>query len=236
MIWSDGAHAVLSGRSSRGGPNRPPPPFQQTDSPLKRFLPKQTVFSVLANSPWWISLLIAAVLYLIGRQFLPDLAALFSTFPFLASAAWSAWKRRGAPSEERVAETLQQLNEISWERFSLLVTEAFRREGCTVEALNGKGGDFLTRKAGRTSLVSCKRWKVAQTGVAPLRDLDDARKARAAADDSSVSCIYIAAGEVTAKALEFAAEKSIQVLSGAELTRFIREAGMPIVEPAKQKF
>ena len=201
---------------------------------MKRFLPKQTLFSVLANSPWWVSLLIAAVLFLIGRQFLPDLAALFSTIPFLASAAWSAWKRRGVPSEKRVAETLQQLNEITWERFALLVTEAFKREGCTVEALNGRGGDFLTSKAGRTSLVSCKRWKVAQTGVAPLRELDEARKAREAASDSNVSCIYIAAGEVTGKAMEFAKEKSIQVLSGAELTRFIRQAGMPIVEPRKK--
>lgn len=189
---------------------------------------------MLANSPWWISLLIAATLYLIGRQFLPDLAALFSTFPFLASAAWSAWKRRGTPSEERVAETLQQLNEISWERFALLVTEAFKREGCTVEALHGRGGDFLTSKAGRTSLVSCKRWKVAQTGVAPLRDLDDARKALERETDGSVSCIYIAAGEVTGKALEFAAGKSIQVLAGANLTRFIRQTGMPI-RPPKQK-
>ncbi len=201
---------------------------------MKRFLPKNTLFSTLANSPWWVSLLIAAVLFLIGRQFLPDLAALFSTFPFLGSAAWSAWKRRGVPSEKSIAETLQQLNEISWERFALLVTEAFKREGCTVEVLNGRGGDFLTMKAGRTSLISCKRWKVAQTGVAPLRDLDDARKAREAASDASVSCIYIAAGEVTGKALEFAAEKSILVLSGAELTRFIRQAGMPIVEPDRK--
>lgn len=201
---------------------------------MKRFLPKNNLFGTLANSPWWLSLLIAAVLFLIGRQFLPDIAAAFSTFPFLGSAVWSAWKQRGVPSEKRVTATMQQLNEIAWERFALLVTEAFKREGCTVEVLNGKGGDFLTSKAGRTSLVSCKRWKVAQTGVAPLRDLDDARRAREAASDASVSCIYIAAGEVTGKALQFAAEKSIQVLSGAELTRFIRQAGMPVVEPAKK--
>ena len=201
---------------------------------MKLSLPKQTLFGTLTSSPWWISLAIAAVLFLIGRQFLPDVAALFSTFPFLATMTWSIWKRRGVPSEKRVIETLRQLNAISWERFSELVTASFEHEGCTVEAINGKGGDFLTTKAGRTSLVSCKRWKVAQTGVAPLRDLDDARRACEAASDSSVSCIYIAAGEVTDKAAEFAAGKSIQVLSGAELTRFIRQAGMPILPPGQK--
>jgi restriction system protein len=75
-------------------------------------------------------------------------------------------------------------------------------------------------RGGRTSLVACKRWKVARTGVEPLRELDEARRARDAHE-----CIYVATGEVTDGALKFAREKSIRVVHGAELAKLLPRVG-----------
>lgn len=166
---------------------------------------------------------IAAGLFFVCRLFLPDLMAASTTLPFLAIGAYAAWRQWRAPSGKHVEATLAALRDIPWEQFSALVVQAFRNEGCTVEVLDGRKGDFLTRKNGRASLVGCKRWKVAQTGIGPLRELFEAREHSGAG-----SCIYISAGEFTDNAHAYAVEKSIQLLSGAELARFVRRAGMPV--------
>jgi restriction system protein len=69
-------------------------------------------------------------------------------------------------------------------------------------------------------LVSCKRWKVARTGIEPLRDLYAAKDAREAHE-----CIYIAAGEITDNARKFAAEKKMRLLYGAELAQLLPGVG-----------
>ena len=181
------------------------------------------MFRTLSNAPWWLSVAIAAGLFFVARLFLPDLMAASTTLPFLAIGAYAAWRQWRVPSEKNVAATLEALRDMPWEPFSALVTQAFRNEGCTVEALDGRKGDFLTRKGGRISLVACKRWKVAQTGIVPLRELFEARDGSGAG-----SCIYISAGEFTDNAHAYAIENSIQLLNGANLATFVKRAGMPI--------
>jgi len=65
-------------------------------------------------------------------------------------------------------------------------------------------------------IVSCKRWKVAHTGIGPLRELYAAKRARDAHE-----CIYIAAGDFTANARAYASEKSIRLLSDAALGELV---------------
>jgi len=54
------------------------------------------------------------------------------------------------------------------------------------------------------------------TGVDPLRDLYDAKRAREAHE-----CIYIAADEITDGARAFALEKNIRLIHGAELAKLL---------------
>jgi len=89
-----------------------------------------------------------------------------------------------------------------------------RRDGYTVTA--GGGADFSATKNGRTALVSCKRWKVAQTGIGPLRELHEAGKTADAQD-----CIYVSAGDFTANARDYAQKHSVQLLNDAELARVV---------------
>jgi restriction system protein len=176
---------------------------------------KETLFSILLRAPWWMSLLAAAPLFGAVQLFLPPIAALFATFPFLGIAAFAAWRQLRTPSAGNVAEILAKLQAMSWENFSAVMTEALKRDGYAVAEAGG-AADFTAIKNGRIALVSCKRWKVAQTGGGPLRELADAKKAHDAQD-----CIYVSAGDFTANAREFATRHSVRLLCGAELAQMV---------------
>ena len=109
---------------------------------------------------------------------------------------------------------------MSWGDFSSAIEDAFRKDGYSVNRLHSSAADFEMTKAGRTSLVACKRWKVARTGVDPLRDLHAAKDAHEAQE-----CIYVAIGEITDGARKFALEKKIRLMHGAELAKLLPRAG-----------
>jgi restriction system protein len=179
-------------------------------------MPKETLFSVLSRSPWWLSVAIAAVLFAGTRLLLPDIAAFFAALPFLALAGYAGWRQLRTPSVTNVEETLGKLRAMSWENFSAVIGEAFRRDGYTVTEIPDSGADLELRKNGRVSIACCKRWKVAQTGIGPLRGLHEAKQTREADE-----CIYVAAGEFTANARAFATEKAIRILNGAPLVKLV---------------
>ena len=84
---------------------------------------------------------------------------------------------------------------MSWNDFAAAVESALRAEGFEVTRIDRGETDFEARKASRTTLVGCKRFKVARTGIKPLQDLHAAMSAREADD-----AIYVAAGEFTDQA------------------------------------
>ena len=177
---------------------------------------RTTLFSLLLRAPWWMSILAALPLFGAVQLFLPPIAALFATFPFLGIAAYAAWKQLGTPGEANVAEILGKLRDMPWENFSAVMSEALTRDGYSVTATSGSGADYAARKNGRLALVSAKRWKVAQTGIGPLRELLDAKKSADAQD-----CIYVSAGSFTDNARDFAAKNSIRLLNDAELAQMV---------------
>jgi restriction system protein len=180
---------------------------------------KNSLFAVLARSPWWLSMLVAAGIYMAVRQFVADYLAAFSALPFLVVAGYAGWRQLRAPDAEDVGETLATLRAMSWQEFAALIEEAFRHDGHTVAPLAGGTADFELRKGGRVAIAGCRRWKVAQAGIAPLRELLDAKQAADAHE-----CIYVAAGEVSPNARQFATQNGIRLLSGPELAQFLARA------------
>ncbi len=179
-------------------------------------MPKESLFSILSRSPWWLSVLIAAVMFALVRLFLPDIAAFFATLPFLGIAGYALWRHLRAPTVTNVAEILGKLRAMSWENFSAVIGEAFRRDGYTVSEIPGSAADLELRKNGRVSVVCCKRWKVVQTGAGPLHELYAAKQAHDAQE-----CIYVAVGDFTANARVYATEKGIRLLHDAALATLI---------------
>jgi len=190
---------------------------------MKLRMAKDSLFAVLLRSPWWISIAIAAGIVAVVRLVLPGVHvayAVFAALPFIVIGAIAGWRQLRQPGTARVAGTLEAVRGMSWGDFSGALEDAFRRDGYAVSRLDGPAADLELTRGGRTSLVACKRWKVARTGVDPLRELDAAKRARDAHE-----CIYIATGEITDGALKFAREKGIRVVHGAELAKLLPRVG-----------
>jgi restriction system protein len=190
---------------------------------MKFQMAKNSLFAVLLRSQWWISFAIAAVIVAFVKMILPAVPvgyAIAAALPFIGIGAIAAWRQLRAPSAGRIVRTLEAVQAMSWGDFSGALEDAFRRDGYSVSRLNGGGAaDFEMSKAGRTALVACKRWKVARTGVEPLRELHAAKETREAND-----CIYVAAGEITEGARKFAAQNRIRLVDGAELAKLLPRA------------
>ena len=180
---------------------------------------KRSLFAILSRSPWWLSVLIAAAVFMAVRLFMPDYAAFAATLPFLGIAGYAGWRQSRVLSAERVDEALAALRAMSWQEFAAIMEAAFRSDGYAVVALNRGAADFELRKNGRVALAGCKRWKVAQTGIEPLRELFLAKESAGAQE-----CIYVAAGDVSQNARQFAAQKEIRLLCDTELAQFLARA------------
>ena len=182
---------------------------------MKLKMHENSMFAILMRSPWWVSGGIAGALFAAAQAILPTEYAVYAFFvslPFAVIAVYVLWKQLRAPSEAKVAGKLEALRALSVQEFSAALEEAFRRDGYTVTRFTRNGADLELAKAGRVTLVACRRWKVARTGIEPLRELDAARQAHEAHEG-----IYVAAGDITDTARAFAAASRIRLVDGAGL-------------------
>ena len=183
---------------------------------MKWQLPRNSLFMILARSPWWISALIAVGSFAALRLLIPQGMALFAAIPFAAISIYAAVQQLRRPGPKRVAATLERARGLSGESFLSSLEEGFRREGYVVTRMEG-GIDLVLRRDGLLTLVACRRWKAMRTGIEPLREFEAATRKHGAAGR-----MYIAAGEVTENARVFAAERNIRLVQEEELARLLR--------------
>jgi len=177
-----------------------------------------SLFAVLLRSPWWVSLALTLAIFAGLRLVIPWYYAAFGSLPILIISLVAGWRQLRAPSAEKIAASMDVLRNMNWDEFSVLLEEAFRREGYALERLGGAQADFELTKDGRKTLVACKRWKAARTGVEPLRELKAAGEAREAAE-----CLFVVAGGISDQARAFATQNRIRLVEGAELARLARK-------------
>ena len=186
---------------------------------MKLKMHQNSIFAILLRSPWWISGGIAGALFGAARALLPTEYAPYAFFvslPFSVIAAYALWQQVRAPSEAKVAGQVEALRALPAEEFSVALEEAFRRDGYAVNRIARKGVDLELAKAGRVTLVGFRRWKVARTGIEPLRELDAARQAHEAHE-----AIYVAAGEITDTARTFATGNRIKLVDAPALAQLV---------------
>lgn len=192
---------------------------------MKLKMSENSLFAILLRAPWWISMVVVAVFALASRALLPEPYAAYGVmggFPFLVIGIMAAWRQWHAPSPARVAETLRQAGAMSWRDFSSAIEQAYDHQGYAVTRLNSTSADFRLVKGGRTTLVSCKRWKAASHGIDALRDLVAAKEAQGAYQST-----YINLGKVTDNARRFAQEQGIHLMSENDLAQLLEVA--PVV-------
>lgn len=188
---------------------------------MKLKMSQNSIFAVLLRSPWWMSAGVAVLLSAGGFAALPlEYAAMgvFAAVPFAVISLMAAYKQLRAPSGARVQAVTEAVAAMSWADFSRTVEAGFRRDGCKVERLQTPGADFALTKDGHVAIVSAKRWKAARNGVEPLRELQAVREKRGARE-----AIYIALGDVSDNALQYAKAQGVSLMTAPELSKLLRD-------------
>lgn len=136
----------------------------------------------------------------------------FVALPFVLIAIYVAYRQLRTVSPSQVEDRLKALRELSWEPFSAIVTDAYRKQGYTIEPANKSAYDFVLAQSSRKTLLQCRRWKVNKLGAGPLEEL-----ARAVAQEGAYNGICIAAGDVSPNARAFVTGKPLSLVTGIEL-------------------
>ncbi|MEN6422936.1 MAG: restriction endonuclease [Smithella sp.] len=197
-----------------------------------------SVLEVLAKCPWWISVILAVVVYVsfiylipylvfqniffnAFTKLAPSLAPVFTFMLLFAAAlsAFNAWRKGQLFNRQKGIETIRNL---SWDKFEELVGEAYRRKGYNVTETGGGGADggvdLVLRKWGEILLVQCKHWKLYKVGVKIVRELYGVVAAEGASGG-----IVISSGTFTQEAMDFAKGKPLELLDGNTLQNIITE-------------
>jgi restriction system protein len=183
---------------------------------------RDSIFARLLGSPWWVSAGIALLLLIATIAALPPALwaiGVFAALVFLGVAVVAAVRQWRNPSSARVQTVAAAVGAMQWTAFARAIRAGFERDGCRVEDLQGGDADFALAKDGRIALVSARRWKAAHTGIDPVRRLDAARQSRGAHEG-----IYIALGEISAAAQQYAAAHHISFLTAPALAKLLRDS------------
>jgi restriction system protein len=176
---------------------------------------QETLFRILLRQPWWITLVVAVALFALAQAIFPPVAP-FVALPFAALAIYIAYRQLRGTSPVDADERLASLRAMSWEEFSALVTAAYARHGYGVSPAERPGYDFTLTKGGRVTLLQCRRWRVSQVGVGPVRDL-----ARAVEREEATNGICISAGTFSEPAQRFISTEPVSLLSSMELVELL---------------
>lgn len=188
---------------------------------MKFKMSKNSVFAKLLRADWYVSAFFGVFLGLIGIASMPPGHREFGIImgiPFLIIAVIRFRQQWDEPSPMRTDEVLMKMRKLSWEQFSAEVEAALLRDGYAVKRVDMPEADFAITADNRTSLVACRRWKVPNTGVEPLRDLH-----KAVQREGAYEGYYITSGEYTMTAEKFASEKKLKLIHGMPLVKLLRE-------------
>ena len=151
-----------------------------------------------------------------AQVFMPIAFALAAGFPFVAIGIYAAWRQRGIPGETKTAEIIEAVMALSREELAAVVEDAFRREAYSVTAFEEDAADWVARKGATTTVVACRRWKMAQVGVGPLKELREAARTLGASGRAFLTC-----GEVSATARRYAEDNGVEIIEGASLAKLL---------------
>lgn len=202
------------------------------------------IFDLLVMLPWWVSCVVAAVTYIVLALVIPNYdfanpligmmlmglsqnSILFALL-LLLPAPFSYLKQKQNRQRLEAQTGIETIRALPWREFEALVAEAYRCKGYAVienHSAGADGGiDIRLHKDGALHLVQCKQWRSHKVGVAIVREMFGVLVA-----EQATSMIIITSGLFTQEAKNFAHDKAIDLIDGAQLAQLISQ-----VKPSSQ--
>jgi restriction system protein len=206
----------------------------------------RSILEDIATFPWWVITIMAFIVYISMKYWLPTVEfhnpffkGMAIALPNLAScaagllliiagiSAFNSWRKGELFDRQTGIETIRS---ISWQEFEELVGEAYRRKGYRVEESGGGGADggvdLVLKKNGEILLVQCKHWRQEKVGVKVVRELYGVVTA-----GNATGGIVISSGAFTQETTDFARGKPLELIGGIELAKMVgdlRKTRIPI--------
>ncbi len=202
----------------------------------------ERLIQALARKPWWVSVVVAVVVYVALGQVLPSvvgghpvsepvvrmvsgLAWLFAGI-FLLPAAVSALRALRGRRMLAANRTKATIRALGWKEFEELIEDYYRRLGYRVQLEGGGGSDGgvdvrIATPSGETYLVQCKQWRARRVGVKVVRELFGV-----VAAEHANGGIVVTAGSFTREAEEFANGVAMELVDGDQLQNMMQ--GLPV--------
>ena len=194
------------------------------------------LFHWLFDQPWWVSIIIGAVVFVGLRFVLPalpiknpvlkpiaDMAPMFWPFAlfFLYPAGVSVFRSFHGRRRLDRQTGIKSIRELPWREFEDLLAEAYRRSGWRVTKTGSAGPDggvdLIIERDGDRYLVQCKQWRNIKVGVRVVREMFGVMTAEGAS-----GVVIVTSGMFTQDARTFAAKKPIDLVEGSQLVKMIR--------------
>ncbi len=201
-------------------------------------MPRQSdnILDTLTTLPWWVSVLVATIVYVAMAFILPQVGgdnilaagigqasvklAPYGFFLFLLPVPVSMFHASRKRKQLDSQQSIDSIHKLSWQQFEELVGEAYRRQGFRVVENDGAGPDggvdLVISKEGKRFLVQCKQYRSQKVGVKVVREMFGLVSAEQAAGG-----VIICSGQFTRDAIQFAQNKSLQLVGGEQLLQLV---------------
>jgi hypothetical protein len=177
-------------------------------------MPKRSLFAILCDLPWWVSLLVAALVYYLGAMFSALIGAA-AALPFLGVAGYVGWLRlRRGPALD-VPALLKALRSASAEDMRSMLAEVYERDRYALS--DAPEGDLRMERNGYVTLVRFRRWRAHSTSPGAVNELE-----RAMRTHKADHAMYITAGTVAETARSQASRVGIALIDGPALAELVR--------------
>lgn len=177
-----------------------------------------SLFAVLLRSPWWYSVLIALAFIAVSLVILDGqyvILGIFGALPFFGIAGFTGYKQSQQPSQERILEVAQLAKKMPAAQIAEKIAQSYIDVRYDSEAFIGSAADLVLTRGNRTFLLCSKRLKVANTGIEPLKQLVAAGK-----NAEATGYLYVALGEISATARDYAKQNDIEIIQAIKLAAF----------------
>ena len=179
---------------------------------------KGSLFSVLLRSPWWYSALIGVFFIAIGVGIAQGQYVIFgiaSALPFFGIAGYAWFTQSKLPSKQRIQDVALEARNMPTRQLAQKIAERYTAQNFDSEPFKGDAADLLITRGYRILLLSSKRAKVANTGIEPLKQL-----VAAGEKEEATGYLYVALGEISAAARQYAVQNNIELIQADRLAAF----------------